>query len=207
MKRNRQCRSGFSVSEFLVVLVLAAVFLAILLPVLGQSGERSRAAKCIVNLRGIGILLSLYANDHQARLPVAHETVDGKFTVWHQTLWPYSGGGQRLEDHPIFFCPSRGVDLYSYAFERRASKGRLADLARNLEGNQPVLGRRWLVMDANWYFMERSHGVNGPTGTAKITALRHLRRANFLFPDFSVEALDQATINASLYIFKEYPIP
>lgn len=198
---------GFTVVELLAALAVVAVLVGIIIPVLGYSGEKSRSAKCVANLHGIGVLFSLYAADHQLRIPTAYETVDNQFRVWHQELWFYAGTGNRLEHFPIFRCPSQGEDLYSYAFERRASKAQLANLIQDMEGGKPTVGKRWLVMDSSWYFLERSHGVNGATGTARITAFRHQKRANFLFPDFSVASLDKHQINHSLYNFKEYPIP
>lgn len=96
---------AFTLIELLVTLSMAAVLLALLLPVLSAARERQRATQCLVNLRQIAIGFTLYAEDPQGSLP-ADEDDD----FWDIALRPYVGasGGQA---HRIFLCPSDpGVD-------------------------------------------------------------------------------------------------
>ena len=53
-------RGGFTLIELLVVI---AVLISILLPALSQSREASRRLKCLTNLRGIGMGMSIYMQE------------------------------------------------------------------------------------------------------------------------------------------------
>lgn len=58
--RAKCCVSAFTLIELLVVISVIAVLMGILLPALASSRENSRRLKCLTNLRGIGMGLSLY---------------------------------------------------------------------------------------------------------------------------------------------------
>ena len=56
-------RRGFTLIELLVVIAIIAVLISILLPALSQSREASRRVKCLTNLKGIGMGLSIYMQE------------------------------------------------------------------------------------------------------------------------------------------------
>ncbi|HWE97977.1 MAG TPA: type II secretion system protein [Tepidisphaeraceae bacterium] len=60
---------AFSLVELLVVLGIIAALMAILLPLLEKGRERANDAKCMSNLRTIGQMLSLYANENHGNYP------------------------------------------------------------------------------------------------------------------------------------------
>jgi prepilin-type processing-associated H-X9-DG protein len=60
---------AFSLIEVFVALALAAVLTALLFPLLRAARERPRTARCISQLRQLYAGFSLYALDHDGRLP------------------------------------------------------------------------------------------------------------------------------------------
>jgi prepilin-type N-terminal cleavage/methylation domain-containing protein len=63
--------AGFTLIELLVVLAVIGILTALLLPALAGAKQRARAVQCVNNLRQIGVLVRLYADDHGGRLPRA----------------------------------------------------------------------------------------------------------------------------------------
>lgn len=51
---------GFTLIELLVVISIIALLISILLPAIGRARESGRSVKCLTNLRGIGMGLSMY---------------------------------------------------------------------------------------------------------------------------------------------------
>lgn len=62
-------RGGFSPADFLVVLAVLALLLAVLVPVLSRSKSKARRAVCVANLGQVGRALLLYAEENEKTLP------------------------------------------------------------------------------------------------------------------------------------------
>ena len=95
--RSRK-RRGLTLIELLVTLAIAGVLLALLLPVLSAARERQRATHCLSNLRQIAVGFTLYAGEHEGRLPM-----DEDDDFWDVALRSHLGeaGG-----HRVFLCPA-----------------------------------------------------------------------------------------------------
>ena len=63
VREKRRRARGFTLIELLVVIAIIAVLISILLPALSQSREVSRRLKCLTNLKGIGMGLSIYMQE------------------------------------------------------------------------------------------------------------------------------------------------
>lgn len=62
-------RGGFTLVELLVVIAIIAVLAGLLLPALGSAKAAARRAACLSNLRQVGLAITMYAGDHDGRIP------------------------------------------------------------------------------------------------------------------------------------------
>lgn len=96
-------KSGLSLVELLIVMVLCAVLLVLTIPVGSRMRERSREARCVSQLHQIGQLLHGYIGANGGRYRF---TRDGSGTrLWYNELKQF--GGLSDEDaRRLFRCPS-----------------------------------------------------------------------------------------------------
>ena len=81
-------RTGFTLVEFLVVVGIIALLLALFMPAAEYARSRARTVHCLSNLRQMGLAFQMYVNDNKGR-SLNYSTAPGCF--WMDTLRPYSG--------------------------------------------------------------------------------------------------------------------
>lgn len=90
---NRR-RGGFTVTEIMISVVIIAVLAAILMPAIQALQKRVLAAKCINNLKQLGLAVSLYATENDGFLPSSYslEQADSSGARnWYNKLQDGSG--------------------------------------------------------------------------------------------------------------------
>ncbi len=78
----RALAGAFSLVELLVVIAIMALLAALLLPALAQSKAAGQSAKCLGNLRQMGIAAHIYVSDNADSYPIAYFNTQVSGVPW-----------------------------------------------------------------------------------------------------------------------------
>jgi len=163
--------AAFTLIELLVTIAVIGVLAALLMPVLSSARRKADSARCISNLRQLGIAVRLYADENESRLPRAPafgqsgtNTPSG-LPLIQQVLLPQVRG---VRD--VFKCPrdKGGVferDGSSYEWNTSLNGRILHRIGQ--DGSGEDIGKTYLLRDREgWHSHGRRNAVfvDGHTG-------------------------------------------
>ena len=129
---RRKREQGFTLIELLVVVAIIALLISILLPSLQQAKEQGKKAKCLANLRSIGLGIHAYATEDKSEhaIPIgqlvradgiagrpARNQLGGPNPALYMHQWSYFLGdwagawGGRSAPDLLLISNTRGIDL------------------------------------------------------------------------------------------------
>jgi prepilin-type N-terminal cleavage/methylation domain-containing protein/prepilin-type processing-associated H-X9-DG protein len=119
IRRRWSTGTAFTLIELLVVIAVIAILAALLLPVLSRAKDSARAIQCMNQMRQIGLVTWLYADDNGDQFPRSQHSAALKHQqVWERAISTALGGGNsdttawtNLES-TIYRCPADPAPRY-----------------------------------------------------------------------------------------------
>jgi prepilin-type N-terminal cleavage/methylation domain-containing protein len=191
---------GFTLIELLLVIAILGVLASLLLPALSQVKMRAQQAKCLGQLRQIGLAAAMYIDDYQQAFPQTQHTRRS----WVGTLQPYLAGTN------LYRCPSdRQQRLYSYAMNdflaRHPYGAEHLDFSRVTFVSAPVETLLMAELHAelrgwdHFHFADAQDAGYAPEAfRLQVAVERHRASANYLFVAGQVEGLGWPAVRSRL---------
>jgi prepilin-type processing-associated H-X9-DG protein/prepilin-type N-terminal cleavage/methylation domain-containing protein len=212
-------RIGFTLVELLVVIAIIAILAALILPVGKRMMESSNASKCASNLRQLYTTANQWSTDNDGwMLPTfpSGRNLDNRINNgWATALFPYLSPGVNLwsasdvgkRPKGCLACPSSDFLILS------ASTGWCSDYAKNAvvnssltNTNYPLRKMGGMENSSKVIFLADGEGRElSPFRTNGLIVNRHNGKANVLFYDGHVEALDSSDTNQIPLVWNRQP--
>ena len=219
----KPAKRAFTLLELLVVIAIIAILTALAFPMVNSMREAGNSTKCVSNLRQIGGAIGQYMIENDGYFPYSAgykygATSGGNsftFSTWQAPLAYYLGIGQLSPSTPYnsmesydtptakhpFNCPSCKTKFRTYT----ANKYAMGFLPSGATSPYPRRKAIAFLRPSQLIVITDSQTVDGQvtantlqfddTNYQTIIGTRHKGKANALFADFHIEAIDRAAID------------
>ena len=184
--------SGFTLIELLVVIAIMGILMSLLFPALSQAKAKAQEARCLNNLKQLGLATIMYAEDHKGLVQIDAPLEPG--VTWGSIL----STNQNLRPFEVFVCPTYMPRRFTNWFKTYGV--RLDPLPENSSGDFGEILKTDSVPKPSEYLHLADTTSRGRQGIGseqyyyfrvdaeKQIHARHDRKANGLFIDGHVES-------------------
>ncbi len=115
----------FSLIELLVTVSILSILASMLLPAFSRAKEMSRRGVCVSNLKQLGLIMVMYADDYDERVPLCYNGIVHKqsnYDFWYDTgavdgyytVHGYYMQAGYITEGKFLYCPSNKITSFHY---------------------------------------------------------------------------------------------
>ena len=189
MSKNSPSQRGFTLIELLVVIALCAMLISMMLPAFAVARQRAVAVSCQSQLRQLGAVLAMYANENQGWLyPVGAGGEPLGFNMPRSRRWPVYVFSPSLWNPRLLLCPGdpQAAEEHTYVLNFLIARQKLRRAVRR-EG----LREAEIPLAAEKFSINEDYFVQGPDLNAVVDPHHHGIRlgSNYLYLDLHVSTI------------------